>query len=177
MDKKLIIYALAALIVMALIFGLAANKPSPGKPEPASYHAHFDFKLYLDGQAMDLSQDQYQATVEHPLDERIHLHDGEGGVVHIHAANATLDDFLDSLGIELHETTGLRIYVNGREEPQGLDYQPRDLDRILVVDGQATQGQVSQWLATASEQACIYSEKCPERGKPPTETCVGQCTI
>ncbi|HIH15840.1 MAG TPA: hypothetical protein HA252_00355 [Candidatus Diapherotrites archaeon] len=171
MDKKLVIYALSALIVTALIFGLASNQA-----KPQEIHHHFDFLLYLDGQAVDLGQDQYQATAEHPLDERVHLHDGNGKVVHIHAAEVTLDDFLDSLGIELHEVEGLRIYVNGREEKLGLDYQPKDLDQILVTDS-ASEATIQEQLASLTNNACIYSEKCPERGKPPTESCVGQCVI
>jgi len=175
MDKKLLIYVLAALIIAALLFGLASN---PLKPKQEEMHRHFDFKLYREGQAVDLSQDQYQSVEGHELDERVHLHDNNGDVMHVHAEGVTLDEFLASLGIELPVASETKVFVNGDFEPRGLAYQPQDVDQILVVHGQATDEQIVAWQATVTNNACIYSEKCPERGqRPPTETCVGQCVI
>lgn len=176
MDKKLIIYVLVALIATALLFGLAANGDWL-KPKKEEIHWHFDLKLYLDGQAVDLSKDEYQATEEHRLSERVHMHDGSGKVVHIHTAGVTLDEFLDSMHIDLPVTGDTRVVVNGYVEARGLAYQPQDLDRILISHGDESDEQALERFGSVSDLACIYSEKCPERGKPPTETCVGQCVI
>ncbi len=173
MNKKLIIYVLIALIVTALLFGFASTKPE----KKDEVHRHFDFKLYLDGQAVDLSRDEYQATEEHRLSERVHMHDGSGKVVHIHTAGVTLGEFLDSLHSELPVTGDTRVVVNGYVEARGLAYQPQDLDRILISHGDESNEQALERFGSVSDLACIYSEKCPERGKPPTETCVGQCVI
>jgi hypothetical protein len=32
---------------------------------------------------------------------------------------------------------------------------------------------VADQISSISDLACMYSEKCPERGTPPTENCVG----
>ncbi len=174
MGKKLIIYVLAALIIAALLFGLASD---PLKPKHEEIHRHFDFRLYLDGQAVDLSQDQYQSIEGHELNEAVHLHDNDGEVVHVHAEGVTLDEFLDSIGVQLPVTGDTKVFVNGKEDTRGLAYQPQDLDRILAAHD-ASQDEIATQLALVTDRACIYSEKCPERGqRPPTETCVGQCVI
>ncbi len=173
--KQLVAYALVALLVTALLFGLAANKAKA--PATQAYHAHFDFKLFVDGKQVDLSQDEYQAIEGHELSEHVHLHDHDGEVVHLHAPGVTLTEFLGSLKLLPEAGKQVRVFANGKETPAGLAYQPRDLDRVLVVAGAGTDAQVAAWQALVSDRACIYSEKCPERGKPPYETCVGQCLI
>ena len=183
MDKKLVVYVLAALVATALLFALAANPPR-GTSQPAAppmagheeFHAHFDFKLFVDGQPVDLSQERFQAVEGHELSEDVHLHDHDGNVVHLHNEGVTVDQFLDSLGLS-QEGKKVRTFVNGEETPRGLAYQFKDLDRVLVSVGASTDEEIVQQLASVTDRACIYSEKCPERGKPPTETCVGQCKI
>jgi hypothetical protein len=51
------------------------------------------------------------------------------------------------------------------------DYEFTDLDRILITYGDMAG--VADQISSVSDLACMYSEKCPERGTPPTENCVG----
>lgn len=116
-------------------------------------HMHFDIAVYIGGKKVDLSQDKYMEK-----DEAVHLHDDNGEVAHIHRKGATLGMFIDSLGL----TSGSNPKVNGREVADWRSYEPQDLDRIVFGSGPVT------------DKACIYSEKCPERGTPPPEEgCVG----
>lgn len=131
----------------ALIEGEAASLP-----EPEKVHMHFDIAVYVDGRKMDFSADKYQE--KHPA---IHFHDNNGEVAHIHQKGATLGVFLDSLGVK--PDSGPK--VNGSVVEDWREYEPKDLDRIVFGEGLVT------------DKACIYSEKCPERGKPPDEDCVG----
>ncbi len=71
-----------------------------------------------------------------------------------------LSDLFSSFGL----TPKGKLYVNGKENAAFLAYEPQDLDRILITDGV---------IADIADDACIYSEKCPERGKPPSEECIG----
>ncbi len=139
----------------ALIKAAIAQAPKPTTSTEV-VHTHFNIVVYLNGTIIDFSLPKYQET-----NEAIHFHDGKGDLVHIHKAHATLGELFSSLGMTL---TSVKMYVNGKENSSFLSYEPQDLDRILITDGS---------IVAVSDDACIYSEKCPERGKPPVEKCVG----
>lgn len=139
----------------SLIKAAIAKAPTPTGSE-AAVHTHFNIAVNLNEKLVDFSRPQYQET-----NEDIHFHDGKGDLVHVHKAHATLKELFDSLGMTF---TGVKLYVNGKESSALLSYEPQDLDKILITDGP---------IVAVSDDACIYSEKCPERGKPPVEKCVG----
>lgn len=150
-------------------------------------HEHADLKIYLNGKALDLSAAKYQSTDDKPLDPDLHLHDNNGTVVHKHKTGKTMTDFFKSLKMDLTDTcltldTGtkyctsttnsLKFMVNGVAKTNFPAYEFADLDRILISYGPTNQNLDSQ-LSSVTDLACVYSETCPERGKPPTEGCVG----
>ncbi len=152
-----------------------------------SVHEHADFAVFIEGKQLDFSTPQFQSTESHELDPDIHLHDGVGTVVHKHKAIIPLSDFFASLGVKFDDRclmvdgqefctdqNELAMYVNGvKNDSLGL-YVFHDLDTILVTAGKAqTEIEISKQLTTLTNDSCVYSEKCPERGKPPTEGCVG----
>lgn len=136
-----------------------APKPTALSSE-GSYHIHANIKVMVDGKAIDFSQDKYQSKEGKELNEFIHFHDGKGDLFHVHKQGMKLADLFASFGM----TPVGKLYVNGKEQAALLEYEPHDLDRILITNGV---------MATVADDACIYSEKCPERGTPPTEECVG----
>lgn len=156
--------------------------------ETEKYHTHFNLKVVLaSGQAMDFTQNKYQSTKEKELNPNIHFHDGVGDLVHIHKKGMPLGDLFKSLKISFNkdclkldtgeefcsqENQKLQIFVNGKSNNQFENYLPQDLDRILIVYV-IDDTSIQQLISSVSDTACIYSEKCPERGKPPTEECVG----
>ncbi len=138
------------------------NSPISQAPSSQLFHAHFDLKVVLNGTALDLSAAKYQSTETKELDPYIHMHDGNGKVVHLHKAGIALREFFKSISVTVPEN--IEAYVNGKKVEAILDYIPHDLDQVLIG---------SSNLKLVSNDSCIYSEKCPERGKPPTENCVG----
>ena len=153
-------------------------------PKPEAYHAHFDIQIYQNGKAVDLSLPKYQSIEGKELNEYVHLHDGNGKVVHLHKSGIDLKTFIDSIKVTFAPNTNLntlKVYVNGNPEPSLLSYIPNDLDKILISYGPISDTTIETQIKSVSDTACIYSEKCPERGKPPTEACVGgvgtECVI
>lgn len=173
-----------ATLVRAELLKTAANPVA----DDGDYHVHANLKVLINDQPLDLSLAKYQSIEHKELDPQVHLHDYVGDVVHIHAKGVTLDQFLKSLGLGLSASclvtddgrqfcvgngATLQMFVNGAPNTQLGDYQPQDLDRILISYGTNPESGLQQKLASVSDTACIYSLKCPERGEPPTESCVG----
>lgn len=173
---------------VTLIDDAAAENPVAAESISEPVHHHFDFRMVVEGQAVDFSQAKYQETKDNPLDEGVHFHDGNGEVVHIHEAGVTLGRFLSSIGFTLNQdclklddgqtkcATGsnkVRVFVNGTANDGAADYRLNDLDRVLVLFGSESDQQLTAASNAVTDKACIYSESCPERGQPPTEECVG----
>ncbi len=122
----------------------------------------------------------------------LHLHDGNGHVIHRHKPALTLAEFLRSnlafdftydisSGVPYEDSTPLRLFVNGKEvqpDPQKeiLEYVFQDLDTILITDAKDP-AEVQRELQQMTDDACLYSQTCPERGKPPAENCISDPAI
>lgn len=164
------------------------NAPAPATTTPTLVHQHSNLAIVVSGKTVDLSAPKHQSTKEQERAAAVHLHGNVGTVVHTHRAGVTLNDFLQSLGMELTATcltldakqqdcngdgTTVKLYVNGVASDQFGMYIFRDLDRILISYGPEGKDALQQQLDAVPDTACIYSETCPERGQPPTEECVG----
>jgi len=171
-----------------LIKSAIDKAPKPTVTKEAAYHVHANFKVYLNGAAFDFSPDKYQSLNGKDIDEFIHLHDNKGDLIHIHKQGITLGEVFKSLGMTLTSTSftddnnhvyrnseqyGLFMFVNGKPNTQFDKYVPQDLDRIAIIYGAETDPNMQKEIDSVADDACIYSLKCPERGKPPTEDCVG----
>ncbi len=146
----------------------AKSVPTPTMSDKV--HWHIDFGLFVAGKKYNLNDKKYDET--HP---DIHLHDEYGDLVHIHKSGMTLGIFFESLKLSVKPTV---LYVNGQKYNENWEiYVPKDLERIALSTGELNQVTLNQ----VTDKACIYSETCPERGKPPTENCVGglstPCTV
>ncbi len=161
---------------------------SEAKPLGEKAHEHADFAVYLDGKKFDFKPAKYQSSEENPLAPDAHLHDGNGDVIHKHRKGITLGYFFETIGMKLDNqcfvtdngkqycdtaNKKLKMYVNGKENSTFGNYEFTDLDRILISYGLENETIVKKQIDSVTDQACLYSEKCPERGKAPTENCVG----
>lgn len=189
MKKELAVIALAGVIIFAGIFFLA-QKPV----HEDEFHVHADFKVILEGREVDFSLPKYMTTEEQVLSSFVHLHGLDGKVLHVHAKGVTLGDFFASLGMQFTNECfvldnveqfcngggkTLKLFVNGAQNELFEEYEPRDLDRILVSFGDETEQELAGQINSVSDNACIQSLKCPERGEPSDEdscTSLG-CTI
>jgi len=149
-----------------------------------SAHDHVDFMVVLNGQVIDFTKEEYQNTSEQNLSNFVHLHDGAGDVIHKHASGVTLDYLFDSLNMSLGTDCFVlddgqefcdnpRLFVNGIGNFELENYEFNDLDKVLVVTG-ATEEDIKGLSTSISDNACIYSQTCPERGPAPDESsCIG----
>ena len=171
-----------------LIKAAVLKAPKAGEPTLGDkVHEHADFKVYLNGKQFDFRPAKYQDSKDTPKDPYAHLHDGNGDVTHKHRQGITLGYFFKTIGITFDKNcfvtdtkqqfcsdsnNTLKLYVNGKPNDKLGEYEFTDLDRILISYGPKDEAITSQ-INSITDIACMYSEKCPERGKPPTENCVG----
>jgi hypothetical protein len=156
-------------------------------------HVHSDFLVVINGEQIDFSQDKYQTTNEQELSDYIHLHDNVGHVIHRHADAVTLAEFFNSLGFQLTDSSisiaegetftsnnseALLVYVNGQVIDNPSSYVNQEEDQILVYYGDPNDTErIAALLDSITNEACIYSGTCPERGVAPPESCGLSCDI
>jgi len=160
---------------------------NPKEPRWEKVHEHADYKVFIDNQEVDFSDDRFQSTTGKELNDAQHLHDNNGNNIHKHLTKKTIVDFFSSLWVTMTPTcieldTGkkfctdneksLKLFVNDLPMSDFMNYEFKDLDRILVSYGSASWVEIQQQLDSVTDMSCMYSDKCPERGKPPTENCV-----
>lgn len=137
----------------------------------------------------------------------LHLHDGNGHVIHRHKPGLTIGDFFASIGakmikgpiVERGETLDtdcfewtmnnetntrcsgefarmIRMFVNGQEVEYDPGYVFEDLDQIVIIHAQ-NDDEIQTALKQMTDDACLYSKTCPERGEPPTENCLADPAV
>lgn len=170
-------------------------------------HVHADFAVFIDGQQFSFDQDRFVSgtSEKDELSPIVHIHRPRSTVVHVHQSGTTWDEFLRTLGFALTDPTLLpglapdrvtltlpdgrvlkpeggktfKFYLNGVRVDGIGRIDIGDLARVLISYGSETEDQVrDQQLPKVTDQACIPSEKCPERIPPdePPEPCKGSGT-
>ncbi|MDO8556745.1 MAG: hypothetical protein Q7R96_06255 [Nanoarchaeota archaeon] len=172
--RWLIIIALVVLAV--LVVTIIPRDPAV----PIEVHDHADFLVVIDNVPFNFSQPQFMSDENHSLNPVMHVHGGIGWVMHKHAAGVALNAFFRSVNMSVNNAClvidgvqqcgGVRLFVNGREVKQVEDYVFADLDHMLILVGPSDP---AQWLGKVSDDACIYSGTCPERGVAPDEVGCG----
>lgn len=184
-----------ALVTVGVALIVVFRRPAAPATNPDPNHTHADFLVMLDGERIDFSAERFMAETPDvgeraesgALGQYLHLHDGIGHVIHRHKPGLTLQDFFDSIGVGFTanclidrdpEEGGTRcsdhswrMFVNGRERPFSLNFDFKDLDRILLTTAPDQADAEREWTAL-SDDACLYSRTCPERGDPPAENCI-----
>ncbi|HEV8289679.1 MAG TPA: hypothetical protein VGQ00_01860 [Candidatus Norongarragalinales archaeon] len=156
-------------------------------------HEHADFLVLIDGYAFNFSQPKYMSDANHSLSPFLHLHDGDGTIIHKHFTGVNLNLFFKSIGMTFNSTCfitdegraycndgakTLKFFVNGQPNSQFGNYEIHDLDRILISYGSENNAQIQQQLSQVTSNACIGSNKCSEKGVPGNEstcTTAGGC--
>lgn len=131
-----------------------------------SAHNHADVKVYINGKAIDFSQQKYQLTARF-----IHFEEGIGDVIHLHATGLTIGHLLKSLNIDFdnrcigfedktycnEENKKLRFYVNEKENNEFDNYVIKDLDKVLVSYGAESESEIQKQLDSVTNLAAKYS--------------------
>ncbi|MGI0008311.1 MAG: peroxiredoxin family protein [Nitrosopumilaceae archaeon] len=135
-------------------------------------HMHADFKIYLNGNSLNLAQRKY---MDQSMD--VHFHptvkvnpDDVPGIpfadmIHIHKENMTIRDFINTLDFDadilkmLNDKQTLQVYANGDLQQEGLDYVMQDKDRILVSYGNEIE--IDKQIESVTTYAIIGKDKNP----------------
>jgi hypothetical protein len=169
-------------------------------------HWHADFALILNGEKFDFDDDDFLSSGDDQRNANVHIHEPRFSVVHVHRSLTTWDEFLRDIGFELTDKTTIagqagqpasltlpngdelreengntfKFMVDGVKVDGVANTEIGDLDRVLISYGPETFEEVErdQW-PQLSDEACIPSGRCLERGEPEDEPCgVGEtsCT-
>lgn len=183
-------------LTTSLLLVACFGDPLRRAENPDPNHTHADFAVYIRGEKVDFSGDKYMSglsTDDSTHDEEdeyhhqhLHLHDNLGDVIHRHKPGLTLGEFFGSLDKETRDDCFMdecntpdeqwRMFVNGAEMPMSLDYVFADIDQILLTYG-ASDEQVQTQLKMMTDEACLFSRTCPQRGDPPAENCIADPAV
>lgn len=180
---------------------------TPGCELRAPTHLHSNLALIIRGESFDFSESQFLSEEGADRSPLAHLHAPRYGVVHVHRTGTSWDEFFQSIGFELIDPTTIigsvqgktcltlpdaqevcnsgnetfKFYVNG-VRVEGIAFvSMSDLDRVLISYGPGDDAVVQQQVSLVGDDACIPSERCPERipkDEPPepctksNDTCV-----
>lgn len=165
------------LLLVGIILGWSILHPP--------VHIHANFLMVISGNQKDFSLSEFQSpvfcgpTINDSREEaNVHLHNNNGGVIHVHAENVTYGDFFAAheLGMELSEhcfadENGSRWcdQANGNRWQYFLNGEPvsdlslmvvNDLDQALLLYGYYTPKQLDYWMKKMPTDACQFSGKC-----------------
>lgn len=188
---KKLFFLLPLFLVACGGLGTAAVNPDPN-------HTHADFAVWILGEQIDFSDVRYMSGYEDDhnhehehLHKYYHLHDGVGHVIHRHKPGLPLGEFFESLGVtigpecvtlhsggEYCNTIDRRwiMAVNGDVRVLDTSYVFEDTDHILLSYG-ASADEMAEQIQMLTDDACLYSRTCPERGDPPAENCIADPAV
>lgn len=158
-------------------------------------HWHADFTLFIRGERFDFNRPQFVSKEGEEKNPWVHVHEPRYTVVHVHREQTTWDEFLTSIGFKITDTSltlpsgerlensdteTLKFYVNGVRIDTLMFQDILDLNQVLISFGAEADDEVlsTQWPAVTDE-ACIPSGLCRDRGRPEDEPCgkgSGTCT-
>ena len=140
--KKFVIIVWSLLLVFAagfLILPRTILKPQP-------IHIHAGFQVYKDGELQDFSDFKYMhempctvngKEVEGDKDEqqeKAHLHDRTGDVVHVHRKGAIWNDLFKNIKYPIDEDD-VTAYVDGKKEDSILDKEITPFESVVIFIG------------------------------------------
>lgn len=174
---------ISPLIIVLVLVVLAATVGAwymynNSNTKPAEFHEHINFAVFLNDVQFNFNQTKYMTNESQEVGERqfIHLHDMNGGVIHLHESGLTMGMFFDSIGMHLNSTCltldngtsyctsendSLKMYVNDVPSNEFDALQLHDLDKVLITYGPHSDSMIQTQLNSVPSDACIYSNKCP----------------
>lgn len=201
--KRLLISIFVIMIALGVWAALRPQDPyAIENPDPN--HTHADFAVWVNGEQMKYDGEEFMSEAEdeetdedheahgHKHHPYLHLHDGDGNVIHRHKPGITVGEFFQSLQVDFDALcyistmpmadgqicgeTPFRMFVNGTEVTFAMDYVFEDLDQILITNASA-ESDVQMQLGKLTDDACLYSQRCPWKGEPPEENCIADPAV
>jgi len=132
-------------------------------------HNHVDFKMYLNGNMLNFSQNFYmdQSNVIH-FHKTVKIKPDDipgipnGLIIHVHKEGATIREFMETLDLpfDFNNLQNLKVYANGIEQSLGLEYVLKDKDRLLITDSN-NDSQIKSQMDSVTDYALQGKEKNP----------------
>ncbi|MEK6954755.1 MAG: hypothetical protein AABX01_07115 [Candidatus Micrarchaeota archaeon] len=184
-SRNLSLALLVATLLAVAYLAFVGSQNSPPLGLLGDVHEHAGFKVYLDGEQFNFTNGKYMSEEGDLRSNFVHLHDMNGEILHKHVSGIRLKEFFGSIGMVFNSTCfvtdekkaycnsegkTLKFFVNGGQNLQFGEYEFKDLDKLLISFGGESKADIALQLASISDNACIYSKKCPERGEPPDES-------
>ncbi len=128
-----------------------------------SAHDHADMIVYVNGERINFSQEQFQVRSTY-----VHFEGGDGDVVHTHATNVNLGFTFQALGMRITSTSistqdgqlyengaagELKVFVNGVRIEDPPNYIIQALDKILISYGDENEAELQALLETVPDSA------------------------
>lgn len=161
-------------------------------------HYHANWAVFVDGQRLDLTGDRYMEDVyrcmadptsQQPAD-RVHMHENNQDVIHVHAAGVTwgalmanldfaLGDaylFTDKARFENGDDRTLKFVLNGMVVPSVYNLLIGDSDRLVISYGSETPEEVlaKQFPLVASDAGVYNTMPDPATCSGPMEATLGE---
>jgi hypothetical protein len=197
-----------AIVALAVVLFLNMGDDDPedaaATPGRVPTHEHADFALFVRGQRFDFDKPEFTTSEdETPVSDNVHIHEPRINVVHAHTTLTTWDEFWSSIGFALSDpsfpgvagdnvcmtfpdgtklcntdTETWKFVANGVEVDGLANVTISDLSRVLFSYGPKDEDVFATQWPDVSDEACIPSGLCLERGAPEDEPCGGQgvCT-
>jgi hypothetical protein len=142
--KKRVIFFIVALIIIALLgVGIVASKRLF---IPKKVHYHAGFVVFQNNKKLDFSDSKYmnlrpcvanekdEETPDAIQEDKAHLHDNVGYIVHVEREGGTWKDLFTNLAfpIDYAKTTG---YINGKQIPNFQNQLIHDADSLVAFIG------------------------------------------
>ncbi len=144
-----------------------------------SEHIHADWKVYIDGKALDFSDKSHMERMRSnmPVSSFIHVDSGApapektGDVLHMHASGVPLWIFFRSVGMNFNKDCinlenkekfcndgkkKLKFFVNGKESNEFENYAFNDLDKILISYGGENEEGIKQQMNSITDFAKVH---------------------
>jgi len=137
--KKIILISVIFLIAIGVT--LFFNKQKLFSPKKIHYHA--GFQVYVDGKLQDFSDTRYMNLAPcnghenhgNDQEEKAHLHENVGDVVHVHRENVTWNDLFINLHFPFDSSKGIEGYSNGKKINTILQQTIKPYERVIIFIG------------------------------------------
>jgi len=144
-----------------------------------SQHIHADWKIYINGKTLDLSDKSHMERMRSnlPVSSFIHVDsdapapEKTGDAIHMHAKGVPLWIFFNSIGMDFNKdcitlenkekfcddsNKKLKFFVNGKESNEFENYVFKDLDKLLISYGNENDEEIRTQLNSITDFAKIH---------------------
>ncbi len=190
----------AALLLGGVAIGFLATGTARLATQEHAHgvHYHANWAVFVDGQRLDLAGDRYMEDVfrctadplsQQPTD-RVHMHENNPDIVHVHAAGVTWGALMANLGFALGDTylftdnarfendeeRSLTFVLNGMAVPSIHNRLIGDQDRLAISFGPEPADEVleKQFPLVASDAGLYNTMPDPASCSGPLEPTLGE---